>query len=305
VPDWRDEVVSALEFWIGLEGSSTGTAHWKPMGRVRAEAKRGWFALDVRGSRIDADQLDVLRIAGKGVRPEDGHPVLEVVQEGQLIRFKVAEFVELTEAYLWQFKQPPTYLLTKLRDGIASMGDAGLGHDLAYGRLAPAPSAVPELVGFGMAQKLAFASCFTPGVRLVWGPPGTGKTRVLTEAIDRLITAGKRVLLVSSTNIAVDNALLGVVGQRRRSSGITVRVGPPHLAEIAANPEVSLPHLVRQQLSEVEEQRLALQARLLIMREAADELATLEQVVAGFDPAEYRRIRRLIEAVETIPDLAK
>src|SRR6266849_6657131 len=112
VPDWRDEIVSALDFWIGLEGGSAGTARWDRVGPVRAEAQRGWFALDVRGSRTEADQMDTLRIAERGTRPEDGYPVLEVVQEGQLIRFKVAEFVELVHAQLWQYRQPATYPLT-------------------------------------------------------------------------------------------------------------------------------------------------------------------------------------------------
>lgn len=53
-------------------------------------------------------------------------------------------------------------------------------------------------------------------MRLVWGPPGTGKTSVLSAAITALPAADKRVLLVSATNIAVDNALLA--GARLKSS---------------------------------------------------------------------------------------
>jgi hypothetical protein len=34
--------------------------------RLQAEAPRGWFGLDVRGSHTDADQLSTSRIAGKG-----------------------------------------------------------------------------------------------------------------------------------------------------------------------------------------------------------------------------------------------
>jgi hypothetical protein len=75
----------------------------------------------------------------------------------------------------------------------------------------------------------------------VWGPPGTGKTQVLARAITDLVDAGKRVLLVSSTNIAVDTALLKVIQARRHASGDLVRVGPPHLREVAQDDDVALP----------------------------------------------------------------
>jgi superfamily I DNA/RNA helicase len=60
----------------------------------------------------------------------------------------------------------------------------------------------------------------------VWGPPGTGKTRVLRSAIGDLLTAGKRVLLVSGTNVAVDNALHETLKERAFAPGEIVRVGP-------------------------------------------------------------------------------
>ena len=46
-----------------------------------------------------------------------------------------------------------------------------------------------------------------PDVALVQGPPGTGKTTVIAEAIYQLTRQGKRVLLASQANLAVDNAL--------------------------------------------------------------------------------------------------
>ena len=46
-----------------------------------------------------------------------------------------------------------------------------------------------------------------PDVALVQGPPGTGKTTVIGEAIYQFVRQGKRVLLASQANLAVDNAL--------------------------------------------------------------------------------------------------
>lgn len=46
-----------------------------------------------------------------------------------------------------------------------------------------------------------------PDLCLVQGPPGTGKTTVIAEAIYQIAKQGKRVLLASQSNDAVDNAL--------------------------------------------------------------------------------------------------
>lgn len=184
------------------------------------------------------------------------------------------------------------------------MADASLAHDLAAGRLAPKPRHVTEIAGFTPAQREAYSSCFVPGVRLIWGPPGTGKTRVLSEAIADLVAAGKRVLLVSSTNIAVDNALAGVVRHRRHRPGDLVRVGTPHLRQIATDPDVSLTHLASSRLAEVEQRRRALEQRLVTTRDTLDELAMIGDLVAGFDPDEYAQARKLIDDTERIPQLA-
>lgn len=216
---------------------------------------------------------------------------------------RVAEFVDLTDAHLWQQRQPATYLLTQLRDGLRAVGDTSLAHDLVTGQLADVPTDLPEIAGLSYAQREAYASCFAPGVRLVWGPPGTGKTWVLSEAISDLAAAGKRVLLVSATNVAVDNALLGVLRHRQHRPGDLVRVGPPHLREIATDSNVSLTHLVRSRLTKVEQRRDQLAQQLLAMRRHADDLATAETALAGYDPDEHARLRTLIETTHQIPHL--
>ena len=45
---------------------------------------------------------------------------------------------------------------------------------------------------------------------LIHGPPGTGKTRTLTELIIQLIKRGKKVLATADSNIAVDNLILNL-----------------------------------------------------------------------------------------------
>lgn len=46
-----------------------------------------------------------------------------------------------------------------------------------------------------------------PDLSLIQGPPGTGKTTVIAEAAYQLARQGKKVLLASQANLAVDNAL--------------------------------------------------------------------------------------------------
>jgi ATP-dependent RNA/DNA helicase IGHMBP2 len=60
-------------------------------------------------------------------------------------------------------------------------------------------------------------------VALVHGPPGTGKTTVLVEAVRRAVARGERVLAAAPSNLAVDNLL-----ERLVAVGLScVRIGHP------------------------------------------------------------------------------
>ncbi|WP_309485512.1 AAA domain-containing protein, partial [Streptomyces sp. WELS2] len=293
---WREEITTALGELVTIVGGSARPPRWQRVGRAVRTKEAGWYAVDLRGSDIGPDQLDALRLAG----PESEHveakgfAVSETVQNGSLLTVKVAEFADLPDAYLWLLKQPPAFLVEALRDGIAGLGETPLASALASGAIGGASAPAPAPPGFHPAQTDAYRACLGEGVHLVWGPPGTGKTTVLRRAIGDLITRGDRILLVSATNIAVDNALSGVLKENRHAPGAIVRVGPPQLREVADNPGVSLPLMVRERLAETEARRRALEAALVDVRGRAAELAALDASLVRFDAPAYFAALKLL-----------
>lgn len=300
---WREEIATALGEWIAMEGGAGRQPRWQRIGRAARTGEPGRYAVDLRGSDIGPDQLDSLRLAGPedGSIESDGFSVSETVQNGSLLTLRVAEFADLADPHLWMLKQPPTFLVEALRNGIAGLGESPLAAALAGRTIGGAPAHAPDPPGFHPAQADAYRACLGEGVHLVWGPPGTGKTTVLKRAIGDLIARGERVLLVSATNVAVDNALLGVVRERRHSAGEIVRVGPPHLKEVAEDASVSLPLMVRARLAETAERRGALEAELVAIRTRADELAALDATLVGFDASAYFAALKLLRMPDQDP----
>ncbi len=57
------------------------------------------------------------------------------------------------------------------------------------------------------SQRAAVQLCSDSELAFIWGPPGTGKTVTLTSVVDELLVQGKRILLASTTNAAIDQVL--------------------------------------------------------------------------------------------------
>jgi predicted DNA helicase len=73
-------------------------------------------------------------------------------------------------------------------------------------------------------QRAAVDSGLRSGdIALIWGPPGTGKTRTLVEVVRQRVLRGERVLCAAPSNTAVDN-----LGIRLAEAGVrAVRLGHP------------------------------------------------------------------------------
>ncbi|WP_417783833.1 AAA domain-containing protein [Terasakiella pusilla] len=68
----------------------------------------------------------------------------------------------------------------------------------------------------------------TPDFALLQGPPGSGKTTAICELICQLARQGKRILLVASTHVAVDNVLENLIEWQDRSEEkiiMPIRIG--------------------------------------------------------------------------------
>ena len=131
-------------------------------------------------------------------------------------------------------------------------------------------------------QSRARASCRAPGVHLVWGPPGTGKTKVIALALQDIIASGKSALLVSATNIAVDNALAKAAAAIKPGPGVMVRAGTSHLREVAENPAVCLQKLVRDRQEALEQLRCQLEEQIAACQGDPD-MARLAEVRAELE----------------------
>lgn len=120
--------------------------------------------------------------------------------------------------------------------------------------------------GLNTSQLRAVQCCCDSSLAFVWGPPGTGKTTTLGHIISELLDQGQRLLVTSTTNAAVDQALAKLVGlpgmQPRFDRGQIVRIGHTNEETYGA----SLPQVVQRLNQET-------QARLERLREQGREAA--------------------------------
>lgn len=81
-------------------------------------------------------------------------------------------------------------------------------------------------------QNLAFNRATSEGITFIWGPPGTGKTETLANIALEHIENGRRVLMLSYSNVSVDGALLRVAKKADLPEGMVIRYGYPRTKEL-------------------------------------------------------------------------
>ncbi len=116
----------------------------------------------------------------------------------------------------------------------------------------------------------------------MWGPPGTGKTTVILEAVRDALTHGRSVLVASHTHVAVDNVLEGLIGSSSQedagwSCGDVIRIASPSTlekvsAKVTAHPCLLLDQAVAE-LTGSEARQADLDKRRKLNREAESRTA--------------------------------
>ena len=293
MPRWLDEMTEAVSRLV-RPGVADARGRQIGLGAV-AHLEPGWYALPTANRTVDPDTLTDLRLATSPAEAADGaaYQVIDCVAEAERLRVRVGAHAPRSGLNLFATQRPAGFLDQSLLDALRALGEPGLAARFVENRLDPVDAAGGDEGPFRGAQADAFRACTRPGTALVWGPPGTGKTTVLARVIDHHVTRGRRVLLVSGTNVAVDNALQGAVALRNPRPGELLRVGTPHLASVADDPRVALSLLVRAKSAPAVREREEAEGELV---ELADHpvlrgLAELEQRLSGFDEDAHEQAR--------------
>jgi hypothetical protein len=170
-----------------------------------------------------------------------------------------------------------TALLEMLKQRIeeAYKGEISLNSAIANavvgkGQPPPDPISIPEAPSDGIldrAQSNARRRALTASVTFIWGPPGCGKTHVLSEIVRSGFEAGKRVLVCSNTNKAVDQVLYRIcesLGKQHPAmeNGRIVRIGTIADAKLAAayNEFVTIDGIVERRSADLKSRLIQVQA---------------------------------------------
>lgn len=81
-------------------------------------------------------------------------------------------------------------------------------------------------------QDYAQSRATSEGITFIWGPPGTGKTETLAKIALTHMEQGRRVLMLSYSNVSVDGALLRVARMADLLEGQIIRYGYPRTKEL-------------------------------------------------------------------------
>jgi hypothetical protein len=233
--DIKQQCLAAVEarlaayVWAGAQGAAItpDAVRFPSLGKqleVRATQRRRWY--DQQYYVVDAE-------LGTGTR-DDRHLVTLARFDGPTVVFEVPPKTRLA---LQGVKRVRVFAVDGLR--------IRLGEDLRKAlkrsergplvealwrdrkELRGAPRRKTSGSELDDSQRAALAALTSKGAAFVWGPPGTGKTKVITEAVKGALEADRTVLIASHTHVAVDNVLEGLLDLDDLEPGEIIRVASP------------------------------------------------------------------------------
>lgn len=137
----------------------------------------------------------------------------------------IGEFIESVE-----FTSEQWQLLEALMDRLDEM-DPSVG-SIAYEIACNGRRQITQWDSIKSGQNIAFNRATNENITFIWGPPGTGKTETLSNIAIEHILKGRRVLMLSYSNVSVDGALLRVAKKADLPEGMVIRYGYPRTKEL-------------------------------------------------------------------------
>lgn len=130
-------------------------------------------------------------------------------------------------------------------------------------------------------QHKAIESSINDFLSIIWGPPGTGKTLTIAKAIECHLNLDRKVLLLSHSNNAVDQALIKVAIQMKNTyyrEGQLVRLGTPKPEMIEKYEKDNCTLVMIDKIAEVKSQELNIKKQ-----ELSDKLDKIKKAKQYFD----------------------
>lgn len=144
-----------------------------------------------------------------------------IIQPIEFIGEKV-ETVEFT-AESWQLMEALAERMEELNAATSP---------IAYELACKGYSKIDQRKSIGLGQDLALKKSTMQPITFIWGPPGTGKTTTLARIALEHILNGKRVLMLSYSNVSVDGAVLKIANMSDQEPGQIIRYGYPRVKEL-------------------------------------------------------------------------
>lgn len=148
-------------------------------------------------------------------RPRDSIPavVIKADDEGLVVECRKAL---PADAKLLRMSLDPAFILRALGEFLEAVSESPgpIARQVYKKALPPRPqvSSFP-IDGLNEDQAAAVAEMEATPLYLLWGPPGTGKTTTIGAAVAGWMREGRSVLVVSTSNAAVDVAMRSVLGR--------------------------------------------------------------------------------------------
>ncbi len=164
------------------------------------------------------------------------------------------------------------------------------------------------------AQHLALRRALSSQLLVIFGPAGTGKTDVLAAiALLHATLFGYRVLVVSHTNVAIDNAIVRLAHffrmhglERWLDQQRLVRHGDPHLAELEGDAyrTITMPLIVADRIAQNRNEVARLEhRRATLLKQLADHREELQEQVQAWEQRKAALQRKRKKAERTLADL--